>query len=128
MEQPVIAATPQAALRDVASQVGTTQCPTPERDPVKLDPKRYKVELETDRLRIVRVRYGPREKSPMHQHLPGLTVMLTDSDFKFTYPDGCTEEIHKKAGEFHSSQVTWEHQAENLAKKVFKGLIIELKK
>jgi quercetin dioxygenase-like cupin family protein len=108
--------------------MGATQRPILERDPVKLDPKHYKVELETDRLRIVRVRYGPSEKSPMHQHLPGLTVMLTDGDFKFTYPDGCTEEIHKKAGEFHSFEVSREHQAQNLAKKVFKGLIVELKK
>ena len=106
----------------------TTQLSALDRDPVKLDPKHYKVELETERLRVVRVRYGPREKSPMHQHLPGLTVMLTDSDFKFTYPDGCTEEIHKKAGELHSSEVPWEHQAENLAKKVFKGVVIEFKK
>jgi hypothetical protein len=57
----------------------------------------------------------------MHQHLPGVAVMLTDAKFKFTYPDGCTEEFHKKAGEFHMSEAPWEYQA-------FKALIIELKK
>ena len=43
----------------------------------------------------------------MHQHLPGVAVMLTDAKFKFTYPDGCTEEFHKKAGEFHMSEAPW---------------------
>ena len=54
--------------------------------------------------------------------------MLTDAKFKFTYPDGCTEEFHKKAGEFHMSEAPWEHLPENLSKKAFKALIIELKK
>lgn len=99
-----------------------------ERDPVKLDPKHYKVETETDRFRVVRISYGGKEKSPMHQHLPGVAVMLTDSDFKFTYPDGRTEEFHKKAGEFLSSAELWEHQPENLTSKPFEALFIELKK
>lgn len=99
-----------------------------ERDAVKLDPKHYKIESETDRLRIVRISYGPNENSPMHQHLPGVAVMLTDGDFKFTYPDGRTEEFHMKAGEFLTSDAIWEHQPENLASKPFSALIIELKK
>lgn len=108
--------------------MSTATLPAVERDPVKLDTKHYKVESETDCFRIIRVKYGPKEKSPMHQHLPGVTVMLTDANFRFSYPDGCIEELHKKAGEFHMSERTWEHKAENLAKKAFKALIIELKK
>jgi quercetin dioxygenase-like cupin family protein len=106
--------------------VGTAPRPALARDPVKLDPKHYKVELETDRYRIVRISYGPKEKSPMHQHLPGAAVMLTDSDFKFTYPDGRTEEFHKKVGEFLSAEEPWEHLPENLANERFEALIIEL--
>ena len=79
--------------------MSTATLPAVERDPVKLDTKHYKVESETDCFRIIRVKYGPKEKSPMHQHLPGVTVMLTDANFRFTYPDGCKEELHKKAGE-----------------------------
>src|SRR2546422_5729557 len=37
-------------------------------DAVKVDPKHYKVELENDRVRVVRITYGPREKSVMHGH------------------------------------------------------------
>lgn len=108
--------------------MGTSPRTALERDPVKLDPKHYKVEVDTDRFRIVRISYGPKEKSPMHQHLPGVAVMLTDANFKFTYPDGRTEEFKKKTGEFLSSEQPWEHQPENLANKAFEALLIELKK
>jgi len=32
-------------------------------DPVKVDPKHYKVEMENDRVRVLRITYGPQEKS-----------------------------------------------------------------
>lgn len=108
--------------------MATAPRPALERDPVKLDPKHYKIETETDRFRVVRISYGGKEKSPMHQHLPGVAVMLTDADFKFTYPDGRTDEFHKKAGEFLSSEEPWEHQPENLTNKPFEAIFIELKK
>jgi hypothetical protein len=108
--------------------MATAPRPALERDPVKLDPKHYKVESETDRFRIVRINYGPNEKSPMHQHLPSVAIMLTDAAFKFTYPDGRSEEFQKKAGEFMSSDEPWEHQPENLGNKPFEALIIEIKK
>jgi hypothetical protein len=60
-------------------------------DPVQVDPQHYTVALEDDRVRVVRIRYGPREKSVMHEHPPSLVVFLTDAKFKFTYPDGRTE-------------------------------------
>jgi hypothetical protein len=37
-------------------------------DPVKVDPSHYKVELEKDRVRVLRINYGPRERSVMHGH------------------------------------------------------------
>jgi hypothetical protein len=39
-------------------------------DPVTVDPTHYKVESENNRLRVLRVMYGPREKSVMHTQLP----------------------------------------------------------
>jgi hypothetical protein len=46
-------------------------------DPVKVDPKHYKVEAENKQVRVLRSTYGPGEKSVMHGHpacvgLPGL--------------------------------------------------------
>ena len=57
-------------------------------DPVKVDPKHYKVEFENDRVRVVRITYAPGEKSVMHSHPESIGVFLTDAHAKFTYPDG----------------------------------------
>jgi quercetin dioxygenase-like cupin family protein len=102
--------------------------PQLERDPVKLDPKHYGVELENEQVRVVRIKYRAREKSPMHQHPRGVGVFLTDAHFKFTYPDGKTEEIRKKAGEFMAFAEPWEHQPENLSGKDFEAVYVEIRK
>lgn len=99
-----------------------------ERDPVKLDHRHYKVELETPLFRVIRVTYGPNEKSPIHEHPACVAVMLTDAYFRHTYPDGSIDEFEKKAGEFLVADEPWEHEQENLSGKSFEALLIELKK
>ena len=37
-------------------------------DPVKADPEHYRVELENEKVGVLRVKYGPHEKSLMHGH------------------------------------------------------------
>jgi hypothetical protein len=101
--------------------------PAFERDPVKLDTKHYKVELENDRVRVVRVRYAGREKSVMHQHPPGVGIFLTEANFKFSYPDGRTENIQGKPGEYLWFGETWEHLPENLSEKNAELIYIEVK-
>jgi hypothetical protein len=48
-------------------------------DAVKVDPKHYKVESENDQVRILRVPYGPHEKSVMHSHPALVAVFLNDA-------------------------------------------------
>lgn len=105
--------------------------PTPQlagQDPVKVDPKHYKVELENDRVRVLRITYGPHEKSVMHAHPPVVAVFLTDGDFKFTYPDGRTEEIQMKAGQIMSFEDASVHLPENLSGNPAEAVAIELKR
>src|SRR2546422_2308742 len=45
-------------------------------DAVKVDPKHYKVELENDRVRVVRITYGPHEKSRSEEHTSELQSRL----------------------------------------------------
>ena len=96
------------------------------KDPVKLDPKHYKVEFENDKVRAIRIRYGPREKSIMHGHPNAVAVFLEDARARFTYPNGKTEEVEMKAG-----QTMWfpavEHLPENKLDKPIHLLFIELK-
>src|SRR5437867_9307734 len=68
-------------------------------DPVKVDPKHYKVEFENDQVRVLRIHYAPGEKSVMHGHPDNVAVFLADQTAKFTYPDGKTEEVTMKNGE-----------------------------
>jgi quercetin dioxygenase-like cupin family protein len=95
-------------------------------DPVNVDPKHYKVEFENDRIRVVRISYGPREKSVMHSHPESVAVFLTDAKAKFTYPDGKTEDISAKAGEVHHFDA-FTHLPESLSKKPFELIQVELK-
>lgn len=101
--------------------------PVFERDPVRLDANHYKVELENDRVRVVRIKYGAREGSVMHQHPPGIGVFLTDARFRFAYPDGKSEEIQAKAGQFLWFDQVWEHNPENLSDSDAEVIYIELK-
>ena len=95
-------------------------------DPVKVDAEHYSVDAENDRVRVLRVRYGPREKSVMHGHPALVAVFLTENRGKFTFPDGRTEERSWKAGE--SMMMPAEnHLPENLSDKPLEVVLIELK-
>jgi quercetin dioxygenase-like cupin family protein len=95
-------------------------------DPVKLDPKHYKVEFENDQVRVLRIHYGVGEKSVMHHHPDSVAVFLVDQTAKFTYPDGKSEEGTGKAG-----QTMWEkavaHLPENVGKSPIDLVLVELK-
>jgi quercetin dioxygenase-like cupin family protein len=99
-----------------------------ERDPVVLDSKHYTVEAENDAVRVVRIRYGPREKSVMHQHPPGVGVFLADGTFTFTYPDGRVEEISAKRGDFLAFDEVWEHLPESKSDRDFEAIYVEVKR
>jgi hypothetical protein len=95
-------------------------------DAVKVDPKHYKVELENDQVRVLRIHYGPHEKSAMPSHPGSVAVFLTDAHVKFTTPDGKTQNANAKAG---STQ--WEaggaHLPENAGDQPFELILVELK-
>ncbi len=96
-------------------------------DPVTVDPKHYKVELENDQVRVLRITYSAHDKSVLHGHPNGVAVFLTDAHFKFSLPDGKTEEPKSKVGE-----IMWfeggEHLPENLSDKAFEAILVELKR
>ena len=95
-------------------------------DPVKVDPKHYKVEMENDRVRVLRITYGPREKSVMHSHPDGLAVFLTESSGRFTFPDGRSEDRSWSAGQtmFMPAET---HLPENLTDQPLEVVLVELK-
>ena len=95
-------------------------------DPVKVDSSHYKVEFENSQVRVLRVKVGPGEKSIMHRHPNAVAIFMADVNGKFTFPDGKTQEMSRKAGE-----VMWTpavvHQPENTGTAPFEVILVELK-
>ena len=106
---------------------GTGKKITSALDPVKIDPKHYKVEFENDQVRVIRARMGPHEAVPLHEHtLNRVTVFMTDQNIRATDPDGKVETMQHKAGD-----VTWNaphtHKEQNLSDAPFEVLVVEVK-
>ena len=95
-------------------------------DAAKVDPKHYKVVSENDQVRVLKVHYGPHEKSVMHSHPAGVAVFLTDAKGQFTFPDGKKQDFAAKAGD-----TQWEagvtHLPENTGDKPMELVLVELK-
>jgi quercetin dioxygenase-like cupin family protein len=109
-----------AAVCLFAATVATAQ------DAAKVDPKHYKVEAENDQVRVLRVHYGPGEKSVMHSHPGQVVVYLTDGTMKFHFPDGKTQDATGKTGETQITPAVV-HDPENTGKTAFEAIVIELK-
>ena len=77
-------------------------------------------------MRVLKIHYGPHEKSVMHEHPAAVAVFLSDSDVRFSFPDGKTQESHPKAG---TAQFTpaGKHLPENLSDKPLEVMLVELK-
>ena len=96
-------------------------------DAVKVDPKHYSVVSENDQVRILKVHYGPHEKSVMHSHPASVAVFLTDSTGQFTLPDGKKLPLTSKPGEAQFTPAGT-HLPENTGEKGLDLILVELKK
>lgn len=96
-------------------------------DPVKVDSKHYKVEFENESVRVLRISYGPGEKSVMHSHPNSVAVYLTDGMTRMTTPDGKSQDMPAKSG-----GTSWtpagSHLPQNVGNKPFQVILVELKK
>jgi quercetin dioxygenase-like cupin family protein len=68
-------------------------------DPAEVDADHYTVVFENEHVRVLRINYGPGEKSVMHYHPDGVAVFLNDQTVQFTMPDGTTQDAPSKAGD-----------------------------
>lgn len=96
-------------------------------DAVKADPKHYTVVSENDQVRILKVHYGPHEKSVMHSHPNSVVVPLTDARAEFTLPDGKKQTMTMKANEAQFTPGST-HLPENTGDKGMDLILVELKK
>ena len=95
-------------------------------DGVAADPEHYTVEFENDKVRIIRIKYGPGEKSVMHTHAQNVSVFLTSNAVRFTMPDGTSVEAVSEVGAAQYADAE-EHLPENLSDDPLEVVLIELK-
>jgi hypothetical protein len=90
---------PNAPVREIRVELKKAPDADPNPlDAVKIDPNRYQVDFENDRVRIVRLSFGPRERGLMVSHPPRVLVTLTDVAVKLLFSDGRTDERGAPAG------------------------------
>jgi len=95
-------------------------------DAVKVDPKHYTIITDNAQVRILKVHYGPHEKSVMHSHPATAAVFLTDGTGQFTFPDGKTKAFSAKAGDAQYEAATT-HLPENSSDTAMDLIVVELK-
>jgi quercetin dioxygenase-like cupin family protein len=96
-------------------------------DAVKVDPTHYSVISENDDVRILKVHYGPHEKSIMHSHPNLAAVFVSDAKGQFTFPDGKKQEFTAKAGDAQYQTATT-HLPENTGDTAMDLVVVELKR
>lgn len=96
-------------------------------DPTEVDPEHYTVAFENDAVRVLRIQYGPGEKSVMHQHPEGVAIGLTTTTWRMHTPDGTSAEYTTEA-----NQVQWAdavvHLPENASDEAGEVFLVEFKK
>jgi quercetin dioxygenase-like cupin family protein len=95
-------------------------------DPVKVDPKHYRVVFENSQVRVLHIHYGPHETSVMHDHPDGVITYLSGGHTSFLLPNGKTIESRGTPG-----TSIWApggpHKPTNLSDKPMDAVLVELK-
>ena len=98
----------------------------PAQDWPRTDPKRTRLLLENDRVRVYEGEIEPGGVTPVHSHPDYLAYAFTDAHLKITMPDGAAKEINIRAG-----TASWNdpetHRIENIGEAPFRVLYLELK-
>ena len=95
-------------------------------DPVKVDPDHYKVAINNASVRVLKIHYGPHEKSVMHWHPNSVAIPQTTGKVRFYLPGGKHADVDMVAG-----QPIWTpagaHNPENLSDSDMNVILVELK-
>ena len=95
-------------------------------DAVTVAPHLYTVVLENERVRVLAVRGKPGDKAERHAHPAYVAIAITDSNVRFTRPDGQAVDVAFKAGQA-VYQNPLEHTTEITGTTEARGLLVELK-
>jgi len=83
----------EKAIREIRVELKSAPHVAPhELDAIRIEPQRFRVELENDHVRIVRLRFGAHEKGVMVHHPPRVLATISDVAVKLKFADGRTDE------------------------------------
>lgn len=94
------------------------------RDMVQVDPGHCRIELENERVRVLRANLKGDEGFPMHDGHSGVLVCLSECHIRFTRPDRHTQDVHLQSGE---TRWIWAdaHSLKNLSPRALEFLYVE---
>ena len=95
-------------------------------DPVKVDPDHYKVAINNATVRVLKIHYGPHEKSKMHYHPNSVAIPLTSGKVVFWLPGGKHTDVDMVAGEAMWT-AAGRHNPENASDSDMDVILVELK-
>jgi hypothetical protein len=100
----------------------------PAREPLKADPRHYKMEIDNNQVRVLRVHLKPGEKTALHEEVfERLVVPLTAARLKVVDSGG-----NAKAVTYKRAELQWlapgEEADENTGGQPYEALIVEFKK
>jgi hypothetical protein len=95
-------------------------------DPLAVSPKDYKLELENEWVRVLRLKQEPHERVAVHEEPAVVVVYLTPARQRFTGADGKVREISKKAGEVVYLDAG-KRAEENASDAPLEAVVVELK-
>jgi quercetin dioxygenase-like cupin family protein len=84
------------------------------------------LELQNDWVRVWRLKLAPHEKTPIAEHLPLVTVYLTDARLRVTGADGRTENVMQAAGTV-AYRSGARYGEDNLSDRPLEAIVVELK-
>ena len=95
-------------------------------DPVTLDPDKFEVRMENERVRVLEARIASGEGHAMHWHPEHLIYTLSSYKVRDTFPDGSTKTMERGAAEIlWGEELT--HATQNVGETGLHALIIEFK-
>ena len=95
-------------------------------DAARIAPDRYKVELNNDRMRVLRAKVPPSGRVPIHGHRSGILLAVTELNLRLIDPNGKVLEVRLPAGDFKWIDAGI-HAEENAAATACEYLFIESK-
>ena len=84
--------------------------PVTKLDPVKVDGKHYKVALENDYVRVLRIHFGPREKGETHEHILNRVVFYVNDQAA-----GKADDVRMAGAATHAEENASDQPADRIA-------------